>query len=952
MSNLPYPTQGFASDPNGQNPYGQPPQGSAPPYAPSAPPAYAPYPPASNPYPPQPGMPPPQQGGAGFVWSLQDKHEFLEVRGNGTEIFYSGRDHDIVEDEELGPSVRADRPIPRQGRFYFEVSIVDAGENNEIAVGICTRDAPLDRFPGWVPLSFGYHGDDGNIFCENEEEAFRSEKPFQAGYPIGVSLDFNTSTLTFLRNKEEVQRIQLQAYHMNQDFYPCIGISSPGAIVRLAIGGPSAAPPQQGYGQPQYPGASNPYGPPGGAGPYPPPPPYSQQQAQPGYPPQPQPGYPPQTQPGYPPQAQPGYPPQAQPGYPPNPQQSSPYPPAGGAPGPYGNQPPQMGSSAAPPYPTNDQKGPGKGLFSGKGFLGQAMKQAEKFGAGNIVGQAAGALGLGGQNSGASGAGQSSHGGSEQGFLWSLQDKHQFLEIRGNGTEIFYSGQDHGIVEQDELGPIVRADRPIPRQGQFYFEVSIENTGRNNEIAVGIVTKTSQLDRFPGWVPMSFGYHGDDGNIFCESEEEAFSPEKPFKTGYLIGVLLDFNSSTLTFSRKKKEVQRVQLQAHHMNQDFYPCVGISSPGALVRLTVPIASGGPAAMPQQQQGYPQPQYPGGAYPPAGGSGGYPPAGGASAPYSQPQLPSPSHGGGLLSSCTGNKKALLIGINYFGQSGELRGCVNDVNNIKSLIFSRGFTADPEHMMVLTDDQRDSRGHPTRRNIIDGMHWLVRGAQPNDSLFFHYSGHGSQEQDADSDEVDGYDETICPVDYDSAGQIVDDEMNSILVQQLPRGARLTAIFDSCHSATALDLPFIYNEMGQPKQQKLSRKDAAMDLLNAGISLKTGSIFDKLSAGQQAFSTLTAFGNEGKAQEITAKTRSSEGDVVMFAGCKDSQTSADTNVSGYGATGAASYAFINSVKTGGNLTYSDLLASMRETLYGKYEQKIQMSTGFATDMNIPFIF
>merc|ERR1711902_157696 len=115
---------------------------------------------------------------------------------------------------------------------------------------------------------------------------------------------------------------------------------------------------------------------------------------------------------------------------------------------------------------------------------------------------------------------------------------------------------------------------------------------------------------------------------------------------------------------------------------------------------------------QQQGYPQSQYPGGAYPPAGGPGGYPPAAGgyppaapgAAGPYSQPQPPAPSHGG-LLSSCTGNKKALLIGINYFGQSGELRGCINDVNNIRSLLYSRGFSGDPEHMRVLTDDQRDS-------------------------------------------------------------------------------------------------------------------------------------------------------------------------------------------------------------------------------------------------------
>eukprot|EP00092_Neocalanus_flemingeri_P043969 GFUD01048614.1.p1 GENE.GFUD01048614.1~~GFUD01048614.1.p1 ORF type:complete len:559 (-),score=79.34 GFUD01048614.1:813-2489(-) len=526
-----------------------------------------------------------------------------------------------------------------------------------------------------------------------------------------------------------------------------------------------------------------------------------------------------------------------------------------------------------------------------------------------------------------------------QGFLWSLQDKHQFLEVRGNGTEIYYSGRDHQVVENDELGPIVRADRPIPRQGQFYFEVSIVNTGENKEIAVGICTRTSPLDQFPGWVQSSFGYHGDDGNIFCESQDASYLPEKPFKSGYPIGVLLDFSARTLTFSRKKKDVQTVELQDHHMNQDFYPCVGISSPGAVVCLTVPISSGGPSPV-SPQQGYQPSPYP----------GNYPPP---QQPYQQSPVSeaAPSHGG-LLSNCRGNKKALLIGINYFGQGGELRGCINDVNNIKSLVQSRGFSDDPSHMVILTDDQRDPRFQPTRENIIEGMLWLVSEAQPNDSLFFHYSGHGSQKMDQDSDEVDGSDETIVPLDYKSAGDIVDDEMNALLVQQLPRGARLTAIFDSCHSATALDLPFIYDCNGQPKQQKYSRKTAGMDLLQSGLSLKGGNMFDKLSGAKKAYSTLSALANEGKAQDITAQTRSTQADAIMFSGCKDYQTSADTNVSGYGATGAASYAFINAVRTGGNLTFAELLAKMRDTLYGKYEQKIQMSTGFPTDMNIPFVF
>src|SRR5271163_89930 len=81
----------------------------------------------------------------------------------------------------------------------------------------------------------------------------------------------------------------------------------------------------------------------------------------------------------------------------------------------------------------------------------------------------------------------------------------------------------------------------------------------------------------------------------------------------------------------------------------------------------------------------------------------------------------------------------------------------------------------MVVLTDDQQNPAGRPTRANIIRAMHWLVAGAQPNDSLFLHYSGHGSQTEDLDGDEEDGLDETILPVDFKTAGMIIDDVYSS---------------------------------------------------------------------------------------------------------------------------------------------------------------------------------
>lgn len=90
----------------------------------------------------------------------------------------------------------------------------------------------------------------------------------------------------------------------------------------------------------------------------------------------------------------------------------------------------------------------------------------------------------------------------------------------------------------------------------------------------------------------------------------------------------------------------------------------------------------------------------------------------------------------SACTGKRKALLIGINYFGQRGELRGCINDVKNM-SAYLNGNFGYAREDMVILTDDQHNPMSLPTKQNILRAMHWLVKDAKPNDSLFFHYSG-----------------------------------------------------------------------------------------------------------------------------------------------------------------------------------------------------------------------
>lgn len=206
----------------------------------------------------------------------------------------------------------------------------------------------------------------------------------------------------------------------------------------------------------------------------------------------------------------------------------------------------------------------------------------------------------------------------------------------------------------------------------------------------------------------------------------------------------------------------------------------------------------------------------------------------------------------------KRAVLIGINYFNTSSELAGCLNDINDIHKYMYPIGF----ELTRVLTDSKDDPKhlapNSPTRANIIAALREAVTETLPGDFLYIHYSGHGSYSRDYNGDERDGRDECICPVDYETTGMIYDDELNDILIKKLPLGARLRAVFDCCHSGTALDLPV------------------------------------RWVAGKH-FSTENQMTNEK--------------DIMFISGCKDSQTSADASFSRR-ANGALTWALLRVLK------------------------------------------
>ncbi|KKA26095.1 hypothetical protein TD95_003543 [Thielaviopsis punctulata] len=283
----------------------------------------------------------------------------------------------------------------------------------------------------------------------------------------------------------------------------------------------------------------------------------------------------------------------------------------------------------------------------------------------------------------------------------------------------------------------------------------------------------------------------------------------------------------------------------------------------------------------------------------------------------------------SNCTGARKALLIGINYIGTQAALRGCINDVNNVSRFLMER-YHYRREDMVILTDNQTNPMGQPTKANILRAMSWLVAGAKPNDSLFFHYSGHGGQTKDLDGDEDDGYDEVIYPVDFKIAGHIVDDQMHDIMVRPLQPGVRLTAIFDSCHSGSALDLPYIYSTKGMLKEPNLA-KEAGQGLMSAVTAYARG---DLGGVASSLFRLAKKATTGDDAYKKTIRTKTSPADVIMWSGSKDSQTSADATINAQ-ATGAMSWAFITALQANPQQSYVQLLNSILGL--GIYESMIR---------------
>lgn len=249
-----------------------------------------------------------------------------------------------------------------------------------------------------------------------------------------------------------------------------------------------------------------------------------------------------------------------------------------------------------------------------------------------------------------------------------------------------------------------------------------------------------------------------------------------------------------------------------------------------------------------------------------------------------------------------KALLVGINAY-PAAPLRGCINDISDMASLLVERcGFAMNDVRM--LADDRA------TTAAIFERLNWLVDGAVSGDRLFFHYSGHGTQMATRDHQgEVDGLDEVICPFDFDWKDEhVIRDKDFKRIFGSVPLGVEFIWVSDSCHSGDlSRDIP--------PPDSIIRQYPAPVDIRWRVDSARL--------LGQSALTM----------NRMIEDTDS----VALIYGCRSDQTSADSVFDGR-ANGALTYFLLQALHEEGGtaLPLDKLLEVVRAKIVAaeKYRQ------------------
>ncbi|KAG8864210.1 hypothetical protein FRB96_006031 [Tulasnella sp. 330] len=164
----------------------------------------------------------------------------------------------------------------------------------------------------------------------------------------------------------------------------------------------------------------------------------------------------------------------------------------------------------------------------------------------------------------------------------SESDRHPTVQVSQDGRDLTFVGQQTGQAQSKEDAASARTNFSIPHIcGVYYYEVEVLNKGNKGHIGVGFGTKRARLSKLPGWEVDSWGYHGDDGHVFCGPEgPEKEAPYGPkFSTGDVVGCGIDFSIQRLFFTKGGVFLGHV---FNHVSGDLYPLVGLRTSHESIR----------------------------------------------------------------------------------------------------------------------------------------------------------------------------------------------------------------------------------------------------------------------------------------------------------------------------------------------------------------------------------
>src|SRR5579872_2557679 len=204
--------------------------------------------------------------------------------------------------------------------------------------------------------------------------------------------------------------------------------------------------------------------------------------------------------------------------------------------------------------------------------------------------------------------------------------------------------------------------------------------------------------------------------------------------------------------------------------------------------------------------------------------------------------------------GRKRALIIAIDKYARENDPHSardlhCQRDAMLLQKVLEFHGFAVTARRKPEETQGQ----------GIKDALAGFLADTQPNDVLFVHYSGHGSQVEDP-GDPL-GFDQTLVPSDYKSTNDGANDVPDKVLAGILRAGlskvrpAAFLLTFDSCHSGT------ITRDSGVGERRGFER--AIAKGLRRALDMKPG-LYASEAIAQQGFTAISACRSAESAVEI----------------------------------------------------------------------------------------